>query len=203
MFSSEFLYFYNLKIPDEMNLSFILKRSKNIILQPEQEWSVILDEDHSIAEISKGFVLPLVTTGAITKFMGLFLFGGAHHFFSSLIYSLSFFVSVYGAYYLSSQLADQLAPSFGTISSKLMAHKMIAYSLIPVYWSGILANLFPESLFFLKILYFYSIILVWQSSGFLINIPESKKLGFVAIMIVVLFLIIEAINQIFINLFSL
>lgn len=185
-----------------MNFSFILKRSKNIILHPTQEWGVILDEDHSIAEISKDFVLPLVTAGAITKFFGLFLIGGTHHFLSSLIYGLSFFVSVYSAYYLSSLLADQLAPSFGTISSKLMAHKMIAYSLIPLYWSGIVANLFPESFFFLKIFYFYSIILVWQSSGFLIKIPESKKIGFVAIIIVVLFLIIEAITKIFINIFS-
>ncbi len=177
-----------------MEIQFILHRVKNMIIAPSAEWEKIAAEDTDHVDIVKNFVLPIVVISAIAKFLGLFLFSGTFLFVHSLVQSVSHFISVFAGFYLTSLFVLQVAPSFAPQIDKNTSFKYIAYSLIPYFASTILSNLF-QSLLFLQLFYLYSIFLLWQGLDSLLKTPDSKKLGFIAVVILVLFLLILAIDE--------
>jgi hypothetical protein len=165
-----------------------------MIISPVSEWKVIKDEERDYQFVIKQFAIPIIVLCGVTKFLGLFLFEGSFNFFHSLLYAITHFIAIFAAFYLTSLVVLQVAPTFAPQTDRNTSFKFIAYSLIPYFTATLFSNLF-SSLYFLKLFYLFSVYLLWQGLEILLQTPDSKKLGFIAIILLVIFMLILAVQE--------
>lgn len=166
----------------------IVARAKAIILTPKDEWPVIAAETTTQGDILKGYVLPLAAIGPVAGFIGGQLFGyGAFgiSFRPGLIAGLSSAIISYAlgilGIFILAFIANVLAPKFGGTENKLNAFKLVAYGATASWLAGIF-GLIP-SLGFFGLLGLYSIYLFYTGAGPLMNVPQDKAVGYVAVTI--------------------
>lgn len=166
----------------------IVARAKAIILTPRDEWPVIAAEATTQGDILKRYVLPLAAIGPVAGFIGGQLFGyGALgiSFRPGLVAGLSSAVISYAlgilGIFILAFIANILAPKFGGTENKLNAFKLVAYGATASWLAGIF-GLIP-SLGFFGLLGLYSIYLFYTGAGPLMNVPQDKAAGYVAVTI--------------------
>jgi hypothetical protein len=185
-----------------MNPAFIWDRTKKMILTPKQEWRVIASETSTPEFVTRQFALPMAIFCGLANLIGLLLFSDPFSLTHAFIFSLAHFVSVFAGYLITVVVLERIAPTFGAISDRAVASRYIAYSLIPYYIATIPSNLFPESLYFMKIFYAYTIYHLWTGMDVMLKTPENGKFSLMAIILLLLFMIIEATYRIALLLFS-
>jgi hypothetical protein len=117
----------------------------NLLLHPAEAWDAIEAEPATIEGLYRGWVLPLAAIPAVARALGLFSFRGFEIF--GIRYQPSF-VSVLGdavasyaltliSVYLLALVVDQCALQFGGERSRTQAFKLVAYSGMAAWVSGV------------------------------------------------------------------
>ncbi len=179
----------------------LIARAKAIVLTPKEEWPVILTEPKSIAEIFKGYVLPLAAIGPVAGLIGGQIFGyGAFgiSYRPSLVAGIStaitsFVLSLISVLVLTA-IVEFLAPKFEGTTTRVNAFKLVAYSLTASWLAGIFGII--PSLAWLGFVGLYSFYLLYTGVVPLVNVPAAKALTFTIVTVIcaiVLSLIVGAI----------
>lgn len=169
-----------------MDVKWIFNKIVNIITQPDKEWQRIRDDKKSFNFHIKNFALPLIIALSLAKFINMAVFHQGYLFADSFLFTIITFASSYVGMYLASIIISYLANSFSSVHNKDLCFKMIIYSSTPIYLASMVTNLFP-SLDFLNIFFLYSIYLLWLGLDVLFKTPEKNKIGFMIIIVLILF----------------
>ncbi|MCO5267106.1 MAG: YIP1 family protein [Lentimicrobium sp.] len=162
-------------------------RIRNILLFPRWEWKVINLEKRSLKEVFISYAFPLILAGAISQFIGSFLYVkneldiDAYKFSLPLIQSAFFIILQVAIVILATIFLYGLAGKFGSNKDFIRSGKLIIYSLTPLYMLYVVANL-HASLTWTLIPGLYSVYLLWTGLPVLLNTHALKRPAFVMIM---------------------
>jgi hypothetical protein len=171
----------------------LVTRAKNIILQPKDEWPVIAAEPATVADLYKGYILPLAAIQPIVSFVKLSLIGismpmmGTYRepLGSSIGHALVTYALALAAVYVLALVIEFLAPRFGGMPDRMQALKLAAYSYTPA-WIGSVLILVPWIGYLLAFLAsIYGLYLLYIGLPVLMrSAPEKNLLYFAAVLVV-------------------
>jgi len=178
----------------------LTERTKNILLQPVQEWSIIDKEPGSTAELYRSYIAPLAAIGPVASIIGLSIFGigvplgGSYRvpLTSAIGHAVTTYVFALIGTYVLALIIDALAPTFRGSKNNFQALKIAAYSSTPAWLAGIF-NLIP-TLAFLHILALYSLYLLYLGLPILMKAPQEKALPYTIVVIIAAILIFGVIG---------
>jgi hypothetical protein len=169
----------------------LVDRVKNILLTPKTEWEVIDAEPATVANLYRGYILPLAAIAPVAQAIGFSVFGMPVPFLGtyrtpvgSAISSavITYVLTLVGVYVLA-LIIDALAPSFGGTKNQIQALKVATYSYTAAWVAGIF-GLVP-ALSLLSILGVYSLYLLYLGLPVLMKAPKEKALPYTAVAIIV------------------
>jgi hypothetical protein len=164
-----------------VDLNKLVARAKAILLAPKNEWPVIATEPATVADLYKGYIIPLAAIPAIFGFLGTLRFGFGAGVGALLI---SYVMALISAYVMA-LIVNVLAPTFGGQKSNVQALKVIAYASTASWVAGV-AQIIP----WLGILIgiaggIYSIYLLYVGLPHTMKCSHEKAGGYTAVTIVV------------------
>ncbi|WP_426954841.1 Yip1 family protein [Muricoccus radiodurans] len=168
----------------------IAGRAKGLILNPRTEWMRIAPEGGLPMDHFRGYAVPMAAIPVICNFIGSLLLGGMLAAAgvgrpgivgALLVAVVSYVLSLVGVIIIA-KLVETLAPSFGGTADPLSAMKLAVYSPTASWLAGIFA-LIPF-LGFLAILGLYSIYIYWVGVPIVTRVPEDRRLGFTAVLVI-------------------
>lgn len=180
----------------------LMTRVKGIILSPNSEWQVIDGESTTVAQLYRGYIIPLSAIPPIATFIGMSVFGVSIPFvgtyrvpMGSALTSgiIQYILGLVGIYALA-LIIDALAPTFAGQKSQIQGLKVVAYSCTAGWLSGIFA-LIP-GLRLLAILGLYGLYLLYLGLPVVMKSPKEKAMGYTVVVIlcaIVIFWIVGAI----------
>jgi hypothetical protein len=185
----------------------LVDRVKNILLTPKTEWEVIDAEPTTVADLYKGYIIPLAAIGPVAQAIGFSVFGMRLPFLgtyrtpvvTAITQAVVTFVLTLVMVYVLSIIIDKLAPTFAGISNPIQALKVAAYSYTASWVVGIF--MLVPALSFLAILGVYSLYLLYLGLPVLMKSPAEKALSYTAVVIIaaiVLFMIIGVVAGMFV-----
>ncbi|MBL0145343.1 MAG: YIP1 family protein [Chitinophagaceae bacterium] len=176
----------------------LIERVKNILLTPKTEWDVINGETATPMSLLTGYVLLLALIPAGCSFLGAMLFTGGLGWGMKYYITLaiiSYILSV-ASFFVFTYALDLLATSFGSEKNINKSAQVAAYSSTASYVAGIL-SIIP----FLGILVslagaVYAAYLMYLGVGPLKKTPEDKKVIYVVVVILAVFVAYAIISAI-------
>ena len=173
----------------------IVERAKKIILQPQNEWLVINQEETSTSQIILGYLITLALIPAIASFIGFGLVGISLPFagtYSSISWGIkqaiiSLLSTVVSAL-LTAFIIDTLALSFGAVKNYNKAFQLVVYSYTPTMIAGIL--LIVPSLSIISLLAgLYGLYLLYLGIKPLMQTPQEKVLSYFIVSFIAMVLV--------------
>ncbi len=186
----------------------LVDRVKNILLTPRTEWDVIDAEPTTVADLYKGYIIPLAAIGPVAQAIGFSVFGMRLPFVgtyrtpvaSAVTQAVVTFVLTLVMVYVLSIIIDKLAPTFAGTPNQIQALKVAAYSYTASWVAGIF--LLVPALSLLSILGVYSLYLLYLGLPVLMKSPTEKALSYTVVVIIaaiVLFMIIGMVAGLFVG----
>ncbi len=186
----------------------LVDRVKNILLTPRTEWQVIDAETTTVADLYKGYIIPLAAIGPICMAIGWSVFGLRVPFLGTyrppMVNTLTTAVVQYVAtligIYILAMIIDKLAPTFNGTPGMIQALKVAAYASTASWLSGIFGLL--PALSILGILGAYSLYLLYLGLPVLMKAPAEKALSYTVVVIlcaIVLFMLIGFLTTSFVR----
>jgi hypothetical protein len=186
----------------------LMPRIKGILLQPQQEWATINAETTSVAELYKGYIMPLALIGPVASIIGLTFVGISLPILGNYTVPISTSVSqaavsyvlTLAGVYILALIIDALAPTFSGEKNQLQAMKVSAYAGTAAWVVGIFSII--PALSILGMLGLYSLYLLYLGLPVLMKVPQEKSLGYtipVIVAAVVIFLIIGVVSSTFVS----
>jgi hypothetical protein len=178
----------------------LVDRTKNILLTPRTEWEVIDAEPTTVADLYKGYIMPLAAIGPVAQAIGFSVFGYTVPFLgtyrtpigSAITGAIVGYVLTLAAVYVLALIIDVLAPTFDGTKNQLQALKLAAYSSTASWVAGIF-GLIP-GLRFLMILGVYTVYLLYLGLPVLMKSPKEKALGYTVVIIIAWIVMFMAIS---------
>jgi len=175
-----------------MDLKFLARTVRNIIINPVKEWDVIYSENKPASIFSRNLFLPLLILASVCTSLGAFLFtntelGDAYSVLKGVRYLSLLYLAAYGTAFIFKEITNFI----GLGRDFSISLKIILCSLVPFLLCQILSQLL-ESFIFVNILSFFGLYILWTGIEKMLNPPEGKKLGLMisaAATFIVLFLI--------------
>lgn len=175
----------------------LVARVKGILLQPRAEWERIDGEFATTQTLFTRYAMILAAIGPVCSLLGgqlLPIFGMRMPITAALVVAVvSYLLSLLGVFLLG-LIINALAPSFGSVPSKIQAMKVAVYSWTAMWLVGVF-GLVPM-LGVLAILGLYSFYLLFVGLPILMKTPEDKKVGYfivTLILSIVVYFIISAV----------
>jgi hypothetical protein len=186
----------------------LVDRVKNILLSPRTEWQVIDAESTTVADLYKGYIIPLAAIGPVSMAIGWSVFGMPVPFLgtyrppiaTTLTTAVIQYVATLVGVYILAIIIDKLAPTFNGTSSQIQGLKVAAYSYTAAWVAGIF-SLIP-ALGILGILGVYSLYLLYLGLPVLMKAPAEKALSYTVVVIlcaIVLFMLIGFLTMSFVR----
>jgi hypothetical protein len=177
----------------------LVDRVKNILLTPRTEWEVIDAEPTTVADLYKGYILPLAAIGPVAQAIGFSVFGMPVPFLgtyrtpvaTAVTQAVVTYVLTLVAVFVLALIIDALAPTFNGTPNRIQALKVAAYSYTASWVAGIFMLIPALSL--LSILGLYSLYLLYLGLPILMKAPKEKALAYTAVVVIagiVLFMLI-------------
>jgi len=177
----------------------LVDRVKNILLTPKTEWEVIDVEPATVADLYKGYIIPLAAIGPVAQAIGFSVFGMPVPFLgtyrtpvgTAVTQAIVTYVLTLVAVFVLAIIIDALAPTFNGTPNRIQALKVAAYSYTASWVAGIF--LLIPALSILSILGVYSLYLLYLGLPVLMKAPKEKALAYTALVIlaaIVLFMLI-------------
>ena len=177
----------------------LVDRVKNILLKPKTEWEVIDVEPATVADLYKGYIIPLAAIGPVAQAIGFSVFGMPVPFLgtyrtpvgTAVTQAIVTYVLTLVAVFVLAIIIDALAATFNGTPNRIQALKVAAYSYTASWVAGIF--LLIPALSILSILGVYSLYLLYLGLPVLMKAPKEKALAYTAVVIlaaIVLFMLI-------------
>ncbi len=175
----------------------LVDRAKNIILKPKEEWTLIDQEDTSIATLAATYLFPLALIPAIAAFIGYGVIGVA--FFGPIpswglkMAIISFISTILGTY-ISAFVIDMLAPNFGSVKDFRKSMQLVVYAFTPVMLAGAFSAI--PALGILGIVGLYGLYLLYIGIKPMMKTPDDKVTVYFVVsllVIIAVYVIISAI----------
>src|SRR5213593_3007603 len=162
-------------------------RVTNILLRPQEEWTVIAGERSRMSELYLSYVAPLAAIGPLASVVGLSVIGYGnpvtrHYrvaFGNSITQAVVTYVSSLIGIYVLAVIIERLTPFFSGWEDQRQSFKLAAYSSTPALLTGGF-RLIP-ALDFLVLLGFY---LLYLGAPVLMRVPQQNVVGYAATVIV-------------------
>lgn len=176
-----------------MDLNKLVARAKAILLTPKNEWPVIAGESTTVADLYKGYIIPLAAIPAIFGFLQMSVIGMSVPFagtvrigvgagLSSMVVGFALALIMV---YIMSLIVDALAPTFGAQKNNIQALKVVAYSYTASWVAGI-AQIVPGLGFLITLAgAVYSIYLLYLGLPHTMKCPQEKAAGYTAVTIII------------------
>jgi hypothetical protein len=176
-----------------LDLNKLVARAKAMLLTPKTEWPVVATEPTTLADLYKGYIIPLAAIPAIFGFLKMSIIGTSVMFAGTfrvgvgaglttmiLGYVLSL-VSVY----VTALIVNALAPTFGGQKDSLQALKTMAFASTASWIAG--AGQIVPGLGWLIMIAggIYSIYLLYLGLPHTMKCPQDKAGGYTAVVVIV------------------
>ena len=169
----------------------LIQRATNISLNPKTEWPVIAEETTTIADLFKGYIIPLSAIPAVASFIGMSVVGMSMPFvgqfrmpiMAGLTTLIMSFVLGLVSIYLISLIINALAPTFGGEKNPIQALKVTAYAFTPAWIAGIV-NIIPALGILGLLAALYSIYVMYLGLPILMKAPEDKAAPYTAVSVI-------------------
>ncbi|PKP02243.1 MAG: hypothetical protein CVU14_03830 [Bacteroidetes bacterium HGW-Bacteroidetes-9] len=164
-------------------------RIRNILLFPRWEWKVIKLEQRSLKEAFVSYAFPLILAGAVSQFIGSFLYVrneldiDAYRFSLPLIHAGFFIFLQVITLMLTTVFVYGLSGRFMSQKDYSKAGKVVIYSFTPLYLLYVLANL-HASLTLVMLPAFYGLYLLWTGLPVMLETSARKLPAFVFIILI-------------------
>jgi hypothetical protein len=170
-----------------------MARAKAILLSPKTEWPVIEGEPTTVADLYKGYVIPLAAIPAIFGFLQMSVIGVSTFFGGRVRMGFGYgltqavlqFVMALVMVYVVGLIIDALAPTFGGQKNKIQALKVIAYSITASAVASIGGIVPGLGLLIALAGSIYSIYLLYLGLPPLMKSPQDKAGGYTAVVVIV------------------
>ena len=166
-------------------------RATNILVKPNEEWSVIAAEQTPTSVVVTSYILPLAAIGAIAGFIGGSLIGMSLPFVgtyrvpitSGLAMAVFVFVMAVVGVFILSVIINALAPTFGGQKNSAQAFKVAVYSYTPA-WIAAVFQIVPALAFLGFLGACYGLYLLYLGLPRLMQCPKEKAAGYTAVVVV-------------------
>ncbi len=176
-----------------MDLNKLVARAKAILLSPKTEWPVIAGEPTTVADLYKGYIIPLAAIPAIFGFLQMSVIGISVPFAGTMRIGVGAgLTSMVVGYalalvmvYVMGWIVDALAPTFGGQKNNVQGLKVVAYAYTASWVAGIGA-IVPGLGFLITIAgAIYSIYLMYLGLPPTMKCPPEKAAGYTAVAIII------------------
>ena len=161
----------------------ILKRARDMILNPKLTWQVIKDEGVEVKQLFINYAAPLALIPSVCSLIGMTIVGirmpaGVVRapFVPALIGAGLGYVLHLAGLFIGGWLVSRLAKLFGSKADLASAMKVVVYSMTPAWLVGIF-SLFP-GLGILSLLGLYGIYLLALGLPVVLETPQNKVIWF-------------------------
>lgn len=161
-----------------MDIKNILIRTKNLLISPDKEWSMILSDDDKGFKAVNNFALPLIALCTGAAFIGELISTTGVNFEQALIAGILSFFSSYVGIYLAMGIIRFFAPRFGVAQDTKTILTLVVYASAVYFVVEFITKLIPD-LFFLRILALYLAYVVWEGVVPIMKVEDKHKGGFV------------------------
>ena len=170
----------------------LVDRVQAVLLKPREAWPAIAVEPETVRNLFTTYAIPFAAVPAVCRTIGLAIFGLTMPFLGHIALSpvylvlsmVESFVIALATIYVTAQVIDALAPSFGTVKSPVQAMKVATYSYVPVSVGGIF-GLFPPLAFVGYLLALYGIYQMYLGMRATMLTPAEKAVGLTAVTIII------------------
>ena len=187
----------------------LVDRVKKILLSPKTEWEVIDAEPTTVADLYKGYIIPLAAIGPVAQAIGFSVFGMSVPFLgtyrtpigSAVTQAVVSYVLMLVAVFVLAIIIDALAPTFNGTQNRIQALKVAAYS-YTASWVGGIFMLIPMLSMLAILLGFYSLYLLYLGLPVLMKSPKEKAMSYTVVVIlaaIVLFMLIGFVGTLFVR----
>ncbi len=177
-----------------MDLRFLYHRTKYFIINPGMAWDVVHRENRPMKFVRGSFFLPLTILVTVSAFIGSMLFiNTTLKPMYSVMTAISTFLFLYLGIYASAFVVREIMRALDLGHDFLVAFKLVAYSMAPIFLSLTISRLF-ESLLFINLLGLYGIFIFWTGMEVMLKPPEHKKLPMIiatVISMIIIFLLLQ------------
>lgn len=161
-----------------MNLSFVINRAKNFLLNAKPEWQTIKTEISTKESILKGYAVPLIIFMTLGSILGSIFM--VSKFWYTFVKAAGIFTFSYVGLYISAVIINEVTTSFNAKKDIDTTFKLLIYSSTASFLIAAMVLLWPP-LSLLAVFGFYSVYLYWIGATILLEIPKDDKLGFVVV----------------------
>ena len=176
----------------------LIDRVRNILTIPAAEWPRIDAQPMTVSGIFTGYAVPLAAIGPISGFIGSVLF--THSVVFALIGAVVGYVLALVSVWITSQVLNLLAPSFGAQQNIVSATKLAVFSYTAAWVAGVFQLIPVLGSIMALVGVVYSFYLLWLGLPVLMKTSADKAVGYFVVTIivqivigVVLFLVLSAI----------
>jgi hypothetical protein len=176
-----------------LDLNKLMARAKAILLTPKTEWPVIATEPTTVADLYKGYIIPLAAIPAIFGFLKMSLIGTTVMFAGTyrvgigagLTSMLLGYVLSLVMVYVMALIVDALAPTFGGQKNTIQALKTMAYAYTASWVAGVAQILPGVGMLIVIAGAIYSIYLLYLGLPHTMKCPPEKAGGYTAVAIII------------------
>jgi len=151
-----------------------------ILTSPSKTWDKIAQESEEDKRYLTRYFYPLICLVAFTAFLNPFLSGYEALETKAILligiqYFIVSFVSSFLGFFLTAKMLDYgFVRWFDQPSDIRKVEMLVAYTSTPVLVVSILTRLLSD-FFFMKLLFFYVIVLAWEATARFYSVEESKR----------------------------
>jgi len=179
-----------------MDFRFLYHRTKYFIINPGKAWEVVHREERPMRFVRDSFFMPLIILVSISAFVGsMFLINTTLEPMYSVLTAITTFLFLYLGVYASAFTVREIMRALDLGHDFLVAFKLVAYSMAPIFLSLTVSRLF-ESLLFINMLGLYGLYIFWIGMETMVNPPDHKKLPMMIATVVsmlIIFLLLQII----------
>lgn len=164
----------------------LFKRVWDILVSPSRTWDKIAQTSEDEKKYLANYFYPLIGLAAFTAFLSPFIKGYENlDFRATLTVGIQFFIvsfaSGFFGFFITARLLNySFVRWFGLSADMNKAERLTAYASTPILLVSVLTRLLSD-FFFMKILFFYVIVLVWEATTHFYSLEESKRGKFTAL----------------------
>ncbi len=179
----------------------LIERAKSILLQPKSEWAVIEGESTSIADLYKGYIVPLAAITPIAGTIGMSLVGinmpymGSYRvpLASAVANGLTSYLLTLAGVFVVALIIDALAPNFGGQKNQIQALKVAAYASTPSWVAGVVMIL-PMLGIVALLAALYGLYLLYLGLPVLMKAPQEKAVGYTVVVVIAAIVVMVVIS---------
>ena len=164
----------------------LFKNALDILVSPSKTWDRLSGDNGGEKKHLTGYFYPLIAMVAFAAFLSPIIKGYEELEFKAIvIIGLQFFIvslaSSYFGFLITAKLLNfSFVRWFGMKSDSRKAERLTVYASTPVLIVSILTRLLSD-FFFMKFLFIYVIVLVWEANSHFYQVEESKRSKFTAL----------------------